>query len=252
MGLLDRIIKKNPTSDDLPGSEDYGTVSETIDETPKMSKYSGEITAYFLQLFPGRENFILDESVPGIVSVGVHILEPIREAPYYVVYTTGMSDLPMTVPAGHEEREDLRHAELYMFLPEKWNPDDIEESSDPSGSDVWPVGMLRSIACYPHTNGTFLGNGSVIPNGEDYDPLCPATTMGGVVLSELEGDIGGFTAEDGTRINFYMVIPAYAEELKYKLENGMDALNRRFDKGKLPMVTDLGRPNYCWDFSENV
>ncbi len=252
MGLLDRIIKKNPSADDLAVSEaDMGAGDPVVDDTPKMGAYSGETTAYFMRLFPGRENFVLHENIPGIVSVGVHVLEPTEDAPYYVVFTTGMSDLPMTLPAGHDDREDLKHAELYMFLPEDWNPDDIEESSDPSGDGVWPVGMLRSIALSPHNNGTFLGNGSVIPNGEDYEPLCEGTTMSGVVLSELKGDMGGFMTEDGTRINFYMVIPAYAEELNYKIKNGMDALNRRFDKGRLPMVTDLGRPNYCWDFSGN-
>ncbi len=33
------------------------------------------------------------------------------------MYTTGMSDMPMTLPEEIADREDLKHAELFMFLP---------------------------------------------------------------------------------------------------------------------------------------
>ena len=46
----------------------------------------------------------------------------------------------------------------------------------------------------------------------------------------------------------HMVVPAYREELEYKLEYGMEALDKRFCDGNLPMVLDIRRPNYCEDF----
>ncbi|MFQ8729786.1 MAG: suppressor of fused domain protein [Enterocloster bolteae] len=45
-----------------------------------------------------------------------------------------------------------------------------------------------------------------------------------------------------------MVVPAYREEIEYKLEYGMEALDKRFSEGNLPMVLDIHRPNYCADF----
>ena len=37
-------------------------------------------------------------------------------------------------------------------------------------------------------------------------------------------------AKDGRKVNFYMVIPAYREEIEYKLEYGMEALDKRFSE----------------------
>ena len=62
---------------------------------------------------------------------------------------------------------------------------------------------------------TWLGWGHTIPNGAEYGPLCAETEMGGVVLVQTGGDMGSMQAEDGTEINFYMVVPVYREEIEY-------------------------------------
>ena len=51
--------------------------------------------------------------------------------------------------------------------------------------------------------------------------------------------MGSMEAKDGRKVNFYMVIPAYREEIEYKLEYGMEALDKRFSEGNLPMVLDI-------------
>ena len=56
--------------------------------------------------------------------------------------------------------------------------------------------------------------------------------MGGVVLVQTGGDMGSMEAKDGRTVNFYMVIPAYREEIEYKLEYGMEALDKRFFRGE--------------------
>ena len=79
-------------------------------------------------------------------------------------------------------------------------------------------------------------------------------TLGGMeairvgVLVQTGGDMGSMQAEDGTEINFYMVVPVYREEIEYKLEFGMEALDKRFCDRNLPMILDIHRPNYCEDF----
>lgn len=47
-----------------------------------------------------------------------------------------------------------------------------------------------------------------------------------------------------------MLIPAYKEEIEYKLKYGMEGLSQRFAEGKLPVVLDVHRPNFCEDFKE--
>ena len=44
--------------------------------------------------------------------------------------------------------------------------------------------------------------------------------------------------------------PAYKEEIEYKLKYGMGGLSQRFAEGKLPVVLDVHRPNFCEDFKE--
>ncbi len=56
--------------------------------------------------------------------------------------------------------------------------------------------------------------------------------------------------EEGKLVSFYMVIPAYREEIEYKLKYGMDELSRRFRENRLKLVLDVERPNFCADFKE--
>lgn len=62
---------------------------------------------------------------------------------------------------------------------------------------------------------------------------------------ELDENFSPMTAEDDTPVHLYMVAPAYREEIEYKLENGMGALDDIFAQNDLPLVVDLYRPNYC-------
>ena len=57
---------------------------------------------------------------------------------------------------------------------------------------------------------------------------------------------------DGKEINFFMVIPAYKEEIEYKLKFGMEGLDERYAKSGLPVTLDVHRPNYCADFHEKL
>ena len=73
--------------------------------------------------------------------------------------------------------------------------------------------------------------------------------MGGVVLTAMD-KVPPLKAKDGTTVNFYMVLPAYKEEIEYKLRYGMEKLEERFMEGKVSLVWDIQRPNLCPDFTE--
>ena len=58
------------------------------------------------------------------------------------------------------------------------------------------------------------------------------------------------SAGGGEAGQLYIVIPAYREEIEYKLKYGMDELSRRFRENRLKLVLDVERPNFCADFKE--
>lgn len=255
MGFLDKLFgKKNEVS---PGGSPiyrYGEPEERKLQVPESSgTYLEEIEAHFDSLFPGRESFVYHELLSDIVHIDVHIMKPTEAEPFYVVFTTGMSDKPMTIPreVPKERRRDLELAELFMFLPGSWDLG----SEGKSGVDVhpahfWPIRMLKFLARFPHEYKTWLGYGHSIPNGAQYAPLDDSTGFGGVVLSGGTGPLCSMTAKDGREINFYHMIPAYKEEIEYKLKYGMEALEAVFHEKDLSLVLDPRRPNLCPDFKE--
>ncbi len=253
MGLFDRFRKKKDETV-TPGGSPIYRYEETGDESLHIPQQSGvyaeEIEAHFEALFPGRESRVLHEIVSDIVHVDVHVMWPSKEQNFFVLYTTGMSDLPMTldseIPA--ETRKKLELAELYLFLPGDWplSPDSV-----PPENAYWPIRTMKFMARFPHQYCTWLGWGHTMPNGPEYTPLDDSVGFGGVVFSGGgDGKLGGFTARDGRRINLLFMIPAYKEEIEYKLKYGMEKLDEVFQEKDLPMVLDPQRPNLCPDFHE--
>ena len=252
MGFLDKLFGKK--QEVTPGGSPiyrYGELENEGLRTPKESGvYAEEINSHFDALFPGRESRVLHEIVSDLVHVDVHVMWPSEEQNFFVLYTTGMSDLSMTpaneIPA--EKRKDLELAEIYLFLPGDWplSPDSL-----PPESAYWPIRLMKFMARFPHQYHTWLDWGHTMPNGPDYAPLDDSVTFGGVVFSGGgEGKLGSFTAQDGRRINLLFMIPAYKEEIEYKLKYGMEGLDKVFQEKELPLVLDPKRPNFCADFKE--
>lgn len=251
MGFLDKFRKKPQVS---PGGSPiyrYETPQDQGWHPPEAyGTYAEEITAHFEALFPGRESFVFHELVSDLVHIDVNIMRPTAEKNYYVLFTTGMSDLPMTLPDELADHKELKYAEVFLFLPGGW---DLGKTGD-LGNDLpyssyWPIHMLKFLARFPHEYKTWLAWGHTMPNGPDYAPFCDGLGFGGVVLDHLNG-LEGLDAKDGAHISFLFAIPAYKEEIEYKLKYGMEALSKRFTEGQLPLVLDVHRPNLCPDFKE--
>ena len=85
-----------------------------------------------------------------------------------------------------------------------------------------------------------------VPSGERF----PLGQQSAVSWTGEDNRLGGLNAEDGRKINFYSVIPAYKEEIEYKLKYGMEGLDKVFCEKQLPMILDIHRPNLCPDFKE--
>lgn len=253
MGFLDKFRGKKPEV--TPGGSPiyrYETPEDQGWRPPQAyGTYAEEITEYFGALFPGRKSFVYHELVSDLVHIDVNIMRPTPENNYYVVYTTGMSDLPMTLPDELADREDLKYAEVFLFLPGDWDLGEaLQSASGLPYSSYWPIHTLKFLARFPHEYKTWLAWGHTMPNGPDYTPMCDGVGFGGIVLDRAGGHLSALDTKDGTHISFLFAIPAYQEEIEYKLKYGMEALSKRFAEGGLPMVLDIHRPNLCADFKE--
>lgn len=256
MGILDKFKKNRKKEPEVtPGGSPIYRYEAPEDQGWRPPEaygvFAGEITEHLEALFPGRETFVFHELISDLVHIDVNIMRPTAEKNYYVVYTTGMSDLPMTLPEELADRQDLKYAELYLFLPGDWDfgktgalDTDLPESS------YWPIRMLKFLARFPHEYHTWLAWGHTMPNGPRYAPLCEGLGFGGVVLSQTGGDLEKLKTQSGQTVNFLFAIPAYQSEIEYKLKYGMEGLDKRFSEGGLPMVLDIHRPNLCADFTE--
>lgn len=252
MGFLDKLFgKKQEVSPSGSPIYRYAPLADEGLRTPKKSGiYAGEVEKRFEEVFPGRESRILHEIVSDLVHIDVHVMWPKEGENFFVVYTTGMSDLPMTLPndVPKERHKDFELAELYLFLPGDWP---LALDKTPNEKAFWPIRILKFIARFPHEYKTWLGWGHSIPNGPAYTPLDDSVTFGAVVLlGGGSSPLGGLETEDGRRLNLYHLVPAYKEEIEYKLKYGMEGLDKVFQEQKLSMVLDPHRPNLCADFKE--
>src|SRR5262249_44595973 len=82
--------------------------------TPNLAD---EIVAYFAEHFGPVRPQALIEIVPNEPPVSIHVIPPGEERNHLMLFTTGMSEQPMTVPQGEEE---YRFAELFIQLPGNW------------------------------------------------------------------------------------------------------------------------------------
>lgn len=260
MGLFDFLKKKKGEEDKKeevsPGGSTiyrYETPEDVGFRPPsETGVFAREIQAHFEKAFPGRGGFVFHELISDLVHIDIHIMTPTPQADYQILYTTGMSDLPMNLPKEIADREDMKYAELYMILPGNWRTGEgLPQGEVLPPEDYWPIGLLKFLARFPHEYHTWLGWGHTIPNGPDYAPLCEGVGFGGAVLSQLS-IVPDLETADGKEINFFMVIPAYKEEIEYKLKFGMEGLDERYAKSGLPVTLDVHRPNYCADFHEKL
>ena len=205
---------------------------------PAPSLFIDEICAFFDKKFPNSETTVLHEVVSDLVHIDVHVLKPTDDRDFYVLYTTGMSDLPMNLPPQFKKYKALRRAELFMYIP---------ADTDVSERDFWAYGLLKFLARFPHEYKTWLAQGHTIPN-YDYEPIVEGSELSCAILLEM---FEGITTKCKKGIKFYYVAPISEAETQYKLENGVDALIDKFDEHNVPIVVDIFRKSVAM-FSEKA
>jgi hypothetical protein len=207
--------------------------------------FAEAVCKHFEALFPGRETVVFHEILSDLVHIDVNIMKPTEKDNFHVIYTTGMSDLPMTLPDSIENKDDLKYAELFMFLPGDWNSGGAGTiSNDMPYEDYWPINLIKFLARFPHEYKTWLAGGHTIPNGADYEPILDGSEMSGTVLLELDDNFSPLVTESGNKVRLYMAMPITRAEMEYKLEHGMSALDEKFSEHDLQLVVDMYRKSF--------
>lgn len=185
----------------------------------------------------GPVSGVYTEIVPYEAMVEVLIVEPAETRPFTTLVTAGMSSRPMNPP---RESADERLAELVLALPAKWP---LSDEAFAAETVYWPVRLLKTLARLPHNYRTWLWAGHTVPNGDPPLPYAEGTRLCGAVLLTpvlAPDEFEHLTTPLGT-VQFFSVIPVYAEELELKLEHGARALATALDGRGLSELLDPTR-----------
>ncbi|WP_404306441.1 suppressor of fused domain protein [Neorhodopirellula lusitana] len=201
-----------------------------------------EIIQYMEQRFGPADKNAIQELIPVMegISVTINVIQPNEVHPFFVLFTNGMSDLPMKVSPGQEA---WQYAELVMHLPADWvHPRDASGESE----WMWPFQWLRKMAYYPHLNDTSLGRPAAIVSSDDPPtPLGPNTEQTCLLMipdfSNLDPPL---QRSDGSLVHFFTVVPLYTEERDFELEHGMKTFFERFAERQVPMNVAPSRPSF--------
>jgi hypothetical protein len=208
-------------------------------QAPEGEMCLAEISAHIEQHL-GPVETVFHELVSDTVHIDVHIVLPTPENDCVRLVTSGMSDLPMTVP---EHSSAPRHAELMMTLPAGWR---LDQASLESAEWYWPIRLLKILARLPHKYATWLGVGHTMPNGDPVEPFAPNTRLcGAMIVPPLTSPdaFDSLTIDEEKVISFYSVLPIYQAEMDLKLRKGADALFDRLSAKRISDLVDLDRPD---------
>ena len=181
----------------------------------------------------GEIDQVYHEMIPFVPHIDIYTFKPgFQGRDFWTVVTAGMSDLPMTVPP--DVGSEFSRVELIFYCNR------VEEAY---------LGLLRTMAHFPHDNRTWFGFGHTVPNGQPAAPLFrPNSLMTtllflGTIVSP-DAELGEQLVIDGDPVNFLWVVPISDAECEAKLEHGVDKLLDLFSEVSHPFVFTGDRDSY--------
>ena len=116
------MTSRDHDASDVPsgGSRIIRHSEATPFEGPSGEESTAQISDH-IERHLGKVDNVFHELVSDTVHIDVHQVKPTSEFPFWRLVTSGMSDLPMTVP---ENTEGVpRFLELMITLPGRWRVD---------------------------------------------------------------------------------------------------------------------------------
>ena len=161
----------------------------------------------------------------------VFIYSPGSGRNYYTLVTSGMSDLPMTLPP--EVGTEFARAELIWYVDEP--------------AETY-LRLLQFLAHFPHDNATWLHWDHTIPNRSPPTPFFEGTPLDTLFLMPTlvakDMQFQDRLVLSGDPVRFLWVVPITSAECGLKLEQGSDALYDLFEEAGHPHVFTGGREGY--------
>jgi len=178
----------------------------------------------------GETMTIYHELLPCVPHIDVFIFKPNAPSrPFFTYITSGMSDLPMSLPP--EVGAEMARAELIFYADE----------ADNSYAE-----LLRRLAHFPHENSTWLGPGHTMPNGTPPEPLFEGSELDAILFTPtvVRPDNAGTLTVASEPLNLLWVVPVTTREYNLKLDEGVGALYDIFDRVDHPVVFSPTRKSY--------
>lgn len=223
----------------LSGAPIYRHTESTPWAAPQGEVCIEQITDHIEQHL-GKVESVFHEIISDTVHIDVHFVKPTKDFPFSRIITSGMSDLPMKVPA---EIAAPEFVELIITLPPDW---ELTQESFKNENWYWPVRLIKSLARLPHKYETWLGWGHTVPNGDPAEPYASNTKLSGAIIlpsATVPAAFHKLRIDDQKEITFYSVVPLYEEEMNFKLRSGSDELIKRFGMKNITDTISLARPN---------
>lgn len=161
----------------------------------------------------------------------IHLLK-IAPASPMILFTEGMAEYEQAVNA---DNEDLKHIELYFYLPGYWN----------LATDEWPLHWLNRIAQVPQKNETWFGHGDTIPAGNPPEELQTTFKADHFIIARPKALEYSLKSKWTHNTKLLAVIPLFKKEVDYKLRNSFSVLFKKMEKNNIDEKVDPYRTSCC-------
>lgn len=183
----------------------------------------------YVELF-GSRHTVSHELLPLVPHIDVYIFEPgQRDRDFYTFVTGGMSDQPMSVPAGQLPRR----AELILY------------ARDPNREYV---GLLRWLARIPHDQGSYYKSGTTMNNGQPAQPLFAKSKLDHLLFMQSiispDNTLPELLSLDGDATELLWVLPITAQECGFIHKSGIGDFLDVLQEKQHPVVLDPARKSY--------
>lgn len=188
--------------------------------------------AVYEELFGDCET-VSHELMPMVPHIDVYIFKPNDQGrDFYTLVSSGMSDIPMTLPDGVSE--EYNRAEIVMYVKEP-----KEEY----------INLIRHYARYPHKYETYFSYEHTIPNGNPPEPFFENSALDSVIfISSILSPDNNFTeqlkSKTGMDVQLLHLTFLTSSECDYKLEKGVDVIYDLFDEKNHSFILDEQRQSY--------